>query len=249
MEYVKDLHNKYKIKFSILLMSNEIEINDIKIDIKEKECNCCLTNENLIECPLDKCDYTMCRDCVKKIPGNLCPACRRELICNKIKKIKRRERVYFVCCYQVSRNMAEKLACLRALLFCLGLIIVSRILWFLIFNDRPFFHETWFLSSLGGILIIISAFVALAIFLCIISNLINCWSDCINCCCYDNYQYYPMITFNSFSETLENDICCCLYGCIREEIHIVRREVDVSGNLYDSDSSDYSDDESSLDLE
>ena len=48
---------------------NKLEITEIVIDIKdkkEKECDCCLTTENIIICPLEKCDYPICKECLKK---------------------------------------------------------------------------------------------------------------------------------------------------------------------------------------
>jgi hypothetical protein len=229
---------------------NKLEITEIVIDIKdevkkEKECNCCLTTENVIICPLEKCDYPICKKCLKKISGNLCPACRREIKKKKMKKVKFREEVYIFCGFRVSRNMAERLACLRGLFIGLSILLVCRVLWFLTFNDRPFFHDTWFLSTLGGLLQLIAIFLALTIFLCIVSTIVNCFYDCISCFCYDYYDEYPLISIGCIYDIIENGCCVWFERCIRREIHIVTSDREVEVNV----ESDYSDDESSLDLD
>ena len=164
-----------------------------------------------------------------------------------MKKLKHREQVYFVCCFRVSRNMAERIACLRGLFIGLSILLVCRVLWFLTFNDGPFFHDTWFLSTLGGLLQLVAIGLVLTIFFCIISAIVNCFYDCISCCCLDIYDEYPLINIGCFCDTIENGCCVWFERCIRREIHIVTsdREVEVEVNV----ESDYSDDESSLDLD
>ena len=55
------------------------KINILSLD----ECQiCCEKKWNLKQCPLENCDYKMCKACKKKLSNNTCPACRRECIIN-----------------------------------------------------------------------------------------------------------------------------------------------------------------------
>lgn len=54
-------------------------INILSLD----ECQiCCEKKWKLKQCPLENCDYKMCKACKKKLSNNTCPACRRECIIN-----------------------------------------------------------------------------------------------------------------------------------------------------------------------
>ena len=56
-----------------------------KIHVLTKdECElCCQTKFNIKSCPLEHCNYKICKACKKKLSNNLCPACRREVIFNE----------------------------------------------------------------------------------------------------------------------------------------------------------------------
>ena len=249
MEYVKDLHNKYRINGTNYSMNIEItdtvELGEIKINISE--CNCCLTTDDLIKCPLENCEYTICKKCLKKIPGCLCPACRREIKKQKIKKRRRRVEVTYFLCWPVSRSTGEKILCLRYLLFIINLILSSRLFWFLIFNDKPFFHDTWFLSAIGGILLLIFSVCVLITIFTITAAFINCMGEFVCCCLYGDIYDIEIINTHCLWDVIEK-YCCCLDDiCIRQEIHYVTDDNDTY--IVSLSDSDYSSDEDSLELD
>ena len=54
-------------------------INILSLD----ECQiCCEKKWKLKQCPLENCDYKICKACKKKLSNNTCQACRRECIIN-----------------------------------------------------------------------------------------------------------------------------------------------------------------------
>jgi len=250
LEYVKDLHNKYRINWINYLMNIEstdtVDVGEIKINISE--CNCCLTTDDLIKCPLENCEYTICKKCLKKIPGCLCPACRREIKKPKIKRRRRRIEVTYFLCWPVSRSTGEKILTFRYLLFFINLILTARLVWFFIFNDKPFFHDTWFLSAIGGIFVLILTIFLLVTIITIIGMFINCMGECLYCCLYgEEYDNIEIINPNCVCLFIEEDCCCCFMNCIREEIHYVTDENDTY--IVSLSDSDYSSGEDSLELD
>lgn len=210
-------------------ISNTPELGEIKININE--CDCCLTNDNLIICPLDSCEYIICQKCLEKIPGLLCPACRREIKTQIFKKRRRRIEITYCCSYPISRSTAEKILCMRYIICIVNFILIARFSWFLMFKDKPFFHDTWFLSTLGGIILLLISFFLLVAFISIISAFINCFVDC---CCYllcGIPETPDIIDRNLLCQVIENKLCCYFFGCIdycmTREIHYITNENDT----------------------
>ena len=232
-------------------MNNEnfdaIELGEIKTN--PNYCDCCLTHDDLTVCPLENCEYTICKTCKKKLTGTLCPACRREIKQPKIKKRTRRVERMFFFCVPISRSTAEKILCLRYLLFAINLLLISRLVWFLIFKDKPFFHNTWFLSTLGGIIILVLFSVTLIMAFTILGELVNCIVETYYCLLYDDSD--DIIYTNCVLDFLENKcvfyIFCCLDNCLRREIHYITDENDTY--MVSPSDSDYSSGEDSLDLD
>lgn len=71
-----ELENKNK-------LDNKIEIISLVDEciIQQLECHCCLTNENLLTCRLENCNYILCKTCWLRCKknNNLCPCCRRDI--------------------------------------------------------------------------------------------------------------------------------------------------------------------------
>ena len=232
-------------------MNNEnfdaIELGEMKTN--PNTCDCCLTHNDLTVCPLENCEYIICKKCKKKLTGTLCPACRREIKLPKIKKRTRRVERMFFFCVPISRSTAEKILCLRYLLFAVNLLLISRLVWFLIFKDKPFFHNTWFLSTLGGIIILVLLSVALVMAFTILGELANCIVETYYCLLYDDSD--DIIYTNYVLDFIEKKcvfyIFCCLDNCLRREIHYITDENDTY--IVSPSDSDYSSDEDSLDLD
>ena len=221
-----------------------LDLGEIKINVNE--CDCCLTTDDLLKCPLENCEYIICKKCLQKIRGTLCPACRRKFKKENIRSRRKRiETIYFFC-LPISRSTARKIKCLQYLIFSINLILASRLVWFLIFNDKPFFHKTWILSTFGGIITFIFIFLLLTTVCTIIGVFINCITDC--CCCLLYDDNWTLIETNCVCNIIENHLCGYVFGCfdncIRREIHYMTDENDTY-IVSDSDySSDYSSDDS-----
>ena len=68
-------------------------MNDKIVPYENGNCSCCLSeNTSILFCPIDKCNYVLCYECIDKIKQNddfngKCPACRNiniNLIASKI---------------------------------------------------------------------------------------------------------------------------------------------------------------------
>ena len=67
-----------------------------------------------------------------------------EKLKRKNEKVKFREEVYIFVVFVFQEVWLKELRVLRGLFIGLSILLVCRVLWFLTFNDRPFFHDTCF---------------------------------------------------------------------------------------------------------
>ena len=93
------------------------------------DCDCCCEKTTVKKCYVTQCDYHMCRKCLKKYKGELCPKCR-----NPMKKIKKEGKSYLKCAFlkfiKVLKFIKKKWLLILILVFngFLGLILGNIVL-------------------------------------------------------------------------------------------------------------------------
>ena len=83
------------------------------------QCDLCCDISIVEQCPLSKCDYTMCGLCWNKIikDSNTCPACRREL-----------PRPYVSCCTYIENKCIENIDNMKIIGVTVGGIIILYVI-------------------------------------------------------------------------------------------------------------------------
>jgi len=82
---------KIKTYLKLLRCMFKINIKNNKV-FPSLECDCCCEEAKIIPCHIKQCDYNMCKKCIKKYKGELCPKCR-----NPIKK--KENKSYVKCAF------------------------------------------------------------------------------------------------------------------------------------------------------
>jgi hypothetical protein len=150
----------------------------------EHKCHCCIGEENIELCELEKCNYPLCATCKQKILDfdNKCPCCRREIsISIDEKRLDSEDEsenigkcTVKILCIQKFTFKLISISILMSILLCLGRLFMiitnfglSKNFWFTGF-EKPVY--LFFIHAISGSFCIIIIFL---FFFCVIGAISN----------------------------------------------------------------------------